>query len=77
MRQTLTTETRHPDGSVEIKTTTIKATAFWDSRQSLEKLRVSNGKTHSVGLAAMDSDTSSTNIVRGLEALASIIQGLK
>lgn len=75
--QTLTSQTQHPDGTVEIRSTKCRTIAVWDARQTVDKLRASNGKTQSVGLTGADGEATSTNLVAGLEALAKIIQGLR
>jgi len=77
INQTLDSELRHPDGTVEIKRTQSRATAFWDAKQTLEKLKVSNGKTHSVGLTGVDNESSGTNAVNLIEAIVrGAVQGV-
>lgn len=75
--QTLTTTTTHPDGTVEEKQTRSRAWAIWDARNTVEKIRVSNGKTHSIGVAGLDSEASSTNLADNLRALADLLKAAR
>ena len=62
---------------VEIKETRSRALAFWDAKQTIEKLRVSNGKTHNIGLTGADTEATSTNLVPNLHALTDLLKALK
>ena len=77
MTQRLTTTVVQPDGQTETKTTRTTAWAFWDAKNSLDKLRVSNGKTHSIGLAGQEQESNSTNFSANLNAAAALIHSLK
>lgn len=60
--QTWTTN-RAGDVTYEIKQTKGSFFMTWgDARQLLDKSRLSNGKTHSIGLYGYDSETTTTNI---------------
>lgn len=74
--QKLRTEIHQTNGVVEIKETSSRAVALWDAKQTLEKLRVSNGKTHSIGLASGEQEASSTNLAGNLESLTRLLQTL-
>lgn len=51
------------DVTYEIKRSKGAAFVTWgDAHQMLEKARLSNGKTHSIGLSGYDSETTTTNI---------------
>jgi hypothetical protein len=63
LRSTATTTNKLGDVIVEVKETKGSAFVTWgDAAQVVEKLRVSNGKTHSIGLSGYDGETSSTNV---------------
>jgi uncharacterized lipoprotein YajG len=47
--------------------------SFWDSRNSVDKVRASNGKTQSIGLAGVGEESTGTNVVEGLKYLDSIV----
>jgi hypothetical protein len=65
------------NGVVEVRTTSSKAVAWGDARQVLEKLKVSNGKTQSIGLDANESSTSTTNIAANLQALTELLRAIR
>lgn len=69
IRQTVTSEIKHPDGTVETRISKSTILASWDAKQIVEKLRVSNGKTQGIGIGTVDSETSSTNAVVALDVL--------
>lgn len=74
LKENITSEVVGADGKVtERKTTRVSATEFFDSKQSIEKLRLSNGKTHSIGMSGFDGEASGTNAVRSLELLNDIL----
>lgn len=79
VRQKCRTEVTQPDGTVEVRETEAIARipSLWDGKQSLKNLRLSNGRTHSIGLASSESESSTTNAVAALEALARIVEGLR
>lgn len=77
INQTVRTEIRQTNGIVEVRETHSKVIALWDSNQTIDKLKVTNGKTQTIGVDGIDGNASSTNIVAGLEAMARIVQGLK
>jgi hypothetical protein len=77
INQSLRTETRGTNGIVEIKETRSRALAIWDAKQTIERLRVSNGKTHSVGLHSGENEASSTNTAASLRALTDLLNALK
>lgn len=76
MSQTLSTTLTHTNGTVEIRSSKAAGWAFWDAKQTLEKLRVSNGKTHSIGLTGAEQETSSTNAAATLDAVGRLLQSI-
>jgi len=75
--QTLTTQTVTTNGVIETKTTKSRIAAFWDAKNTIDKLRVSNGKTHSIGIAEAGNESSSTNITYTIDALTRLLQSIK
>lgn len=75
--QKVHTEAAGTNGVLEVRSTTSKAVAWGDARQVLEKLKVSNGKTQSIGLDAAESSTSTTNIGANLQALTELLRAMK
>jgi hypothetical protein len=69
IRQDVITTLEHPDGTIERRELHAKGRAFGDTHQSLSSLRISNGKTQSVGLSGMDQETSATNAVDLIEKI--------
>lgn len=67
--QRLTTQRTLADGTVEIQSTYSKVSAKWDAKQTVERLRVSNGKTQSVGVSGLDQEATSTNATHLIEAV--------
>jgi hypothetical protein len=55
---------------VTTKTTDSKASAFWDARQTIGQLKVANGKLHTLGLTDASQESTATNLVPMVEALA-------
>lgn len=77
MTQRLSTVLEHPDGTVETRTTRTSGWACWDAKQTLDKLKVSNGKTHAVGLAGAEQESNSTNAAATLDALTRLLGQLR
>jgi hypothetical protein len=77
MTQTLSTTTHYTNGIVEIRTSKATGWALWDAKQTLEKLRVSNGKTHSIGLTGVEQEASSTNAAATLDAVTRLLQTVR
>ena len=73
MSQTLTTTTTATNGAVEIRESRVTGFALFDSKNTFDALRVSNGKTHSIGLKGVDQEATSTNAVEALRAIDSIL----
>ena len=73
MSQTLTTTTTATNGAVEIRESRVVGFALFDSKNTFDALRVSNGKTHSIGLKGVDQEATSTNAVEALRAIDSIL----
>lgn len=65
------------NGTVTVKRLSVATIAIWPATTSLEKQRVSIGKTMSVGTTALSEDSGSTNIAVTLEALTKLLQTLK
>jgi len=77
INQSLRTETRQTNGVVEIRETRSRAVALWDAKQTVEKLRISSGKTHSIGLSGVESEAASTNMAWNLKALTDLLNAVK
>lgn len=75
--QNIRTETTDQNGVVEVKFTKNRAMAWGDARQTIEKLRLSNGKTQSVGLSGLDETASTTNVAGNISALTQLLNALK
>ena len=75
--QRISTESRGTNGLVEVRTTKNRAYAWGDARQVIEKLKLSNGKTQSVGVNNLDESASTTNIASNLQALVQLLNALK
>ena len=65
------------NGTVEVRDSKASGWVFGDSKNSLDKMRVSNGKTHSIGLSGMEQETTTTNIAASLDAMTRLIQSVK
>jgi hypothetical protein len=76
-RQSLRSELHHPDGIVETQTTKSTTLAFWDAKDCIQKLRLSNGKTQTIGLTGVDSEATATNVVATLEKLVDLAKSLR
>jgi len=82
-RQEITSEIKHPDGTIEHRETKSRATVFWDAKQTLEKVRLSNTpKSHSIGMSSDQQESSGTNAVdlfrAGIEgAVSGALKGAK
>jgi hypothetical protein len=74
MTQSLSTTTTSPDGTVEVRESKVSGWAFWDAKQTLDKLRVSNGKTHSIGLTGAEQEASMAATLDALTRLLSTIR---
>lgn len=77
MTQTLSSSTVTTNGVVEAKTTKVTAWAVWDAKNTIDKLRVSNGKTHSIGLSDQEQVSHSTNVAATLDALTRLLISVK
>lgn len=77
MTQTLTTKITQTNGVVEERSSKVSGMAFWDAKQTLEKLRVSNGKTHSIGLTGAEQESATTNMAASLDALTRLLQTIR
>ena len=65
------------DGTVEIQSTRSKVSAKWDAKTTIEKLRVTNGKTQSIGLSGLDQEVTSTNFSHNAKAAAELLRELR
>lgn len=75
--QRLSTQRTLTDGSIELVSTYSRVSAKWDARQTLDKLRISNGKTHSVGMTGIEQETTTTNLAGNLRALADVLKAAR
>ena len=62
--QRVSTQRTLADGTVEIQTSESRVSAKLDAKGTIEKLRVSNGKTQSIGIAGLEQEATSTNLTR-------------
>lgn len=76
LSQSVTTTVTTTNGTIETRESKATGWAFLDAKQSFEKLRVSNGKTQSIGLAGAEQETSTTNAAATLDALTRLLQSL-
>ena len=75
--QRLTTQRTLADGTVEIQSTYSRVSAKWDAKQTVEKMRVSNGKTQSVGVSGLDQESTTTNLAGNLRALTDLLKEVR
>jgi len=75
--QKVSTQGTTTNGVVEVRTIKSTAVAWGDARQTIEKLKVSNGKTQSIGLDGTESNATSTNIAANLQALTGLLNALR
>lgn len=73
IHQHLTSTVWHVNGDIEKKETCCKAYVSGDTKEALEKLRVSNGKTHSIGLSGLQNESSLDNTAAIVHDGASIL----
>lgn len=74
MTSQLWTTNKSGDVTYEIKETKGSFFMTWgDARQLLDKSRLSNGKTHSIGLYGYDSETTTTNIPALMKGAGALI----
>jgi hypothetical protein len=71
IKQTIRTTSTDTNGVVETRETTSQLSTLFDSKQSVEKLRLSNGKTQSIGVTGVDQESSATNLVHIIDAVIS------
>ena len=72
-RPTLRTETRTTNGVVSVSETSARTFALWPATSTVERQRLSNGKTQSVGTEGLEQQGGGTNLVEALRALDSIL----
>jgi hypothetical protein len=65
------------NGVTTVKRLSVPTWALWPATSSLEKQRVSVGKTMSVGTGNLEQDSGSTNLVEALKAIDSILSKLR
>lgn len=68
----VTIETNPTNGIVSLKRTHALTLALWPATADIAKQKLSNGKTHSIGIYDMDLQTGSTNLIELLKVLDSI-----
>jgi len=72
-RPVLTERVVNTNGVVTERSLRINSFAIWPATQSLDKQKVSLGKTFSVGQEGLEQEAGGTNIVEALRAIDSII----
>ena len=73
-RQFVSSELRHPDGTVESSHTRSTTVVAGDARETLAKLAVRNGKTQSIGIAGLDTESQASGT---LDALTRLLQAAR
>lgn len=74
MRSESWTTNKVGDVTHEIKETKGAAFVTWgDAAQVMEKLRITNGKTHGIGITGYEGDASATNVAPVVNAAGSLI----
>jgi len=72
------TTVKYPDGRIEeTRETSIPSLTLFDGKNTIDKLRVSNGKTQGVGMGSFESESSGTNLVPAIEATTRLLQTIK
>ena len=72
-RPTIRTETRTTNGFVSLSETSARTFAVWPATSTVDRQRLSNGKTQSVGTEGLAQEGGGTNLVEALKALDSIL----
>jgi hypothetical protein len=62
-----------PDGTKTVRELIVPSWVLWPATSSLEKQRVSLGKTFSVGTSGLEQESGGTNVVEALRAIDSIL----
>lgn len=75
VNQSVRTELQQTNGVVEIRETRNRILAVWDAKQTVEKTKLSNGKTQSIGTSGVESEA--TNMTTNLRALADLLNALR
>lgn len=65
------------NGTVTVKRLSVPTWALWPATTSMEKQRVSIGKTMSVGTVGLQEDSGGTNVIEALRAIDSIVGRIK
>ena len=74
MRSESWTTNKVGDVTHEVKETKGSAFITWgDAAQIMEKLRITNGKTHGIGISGYESETSATNVAPVMNAAGGMI----
>lgn len=72
-RPTIRTETRSTNGVVTVSETSARTFAVWPATSTVERQKLSNGKTQSIGTDGLEQQGGGTNLVEALRALDSIL----
>lgn len=72
-RPTIRTSTTSTNGTVTISETSARTFAVWPATSTVERQKLSNGKTQSIGTDGLDQQGGGTNLVEALKALDSIL----
>ena len=72
-RPTIRTESRATNGTVTISETSARTFAVWPATSTVDRQKLSNGKTQSIGTDGLDQQGGGTNLVEALKALDSIL----
>jgi len=72
-RPTIRTETKSTNGTVTISETSARTFAVWPATSTVERQKLSNGKTQSIGTDGLEQQGGGTNLVEALKAIDSIL----
>jgi hypothetical protein len=76
-RPTMRTETRGTNGTVTLSETSARTFALWPATSTVERQKLSNGKTQSIGTDGIDQQGGGTNLVEALRSIDSILGKLR
>jgi len=76
-RPQMRTEERGTNGLVRVVETSSPGWALWPATQDLQKERLSNGKTQSIGVEGLNQDGGSTNVADTIRALSGLLERIR
>lgn len=76
-RPQMETEERGTNGTVRIVRTSSPTWALWPATQELNRERLSNGKTQSIGSEGVTQETGATNVAETFDAATRLIRAVR